>query len=396
MDIEENNSAYFRKYNANEYDLVEFVLMKNQSISSVLCDEWPGDTTPFFVKLSTGQYLINDLSLLLIENDLTSVSPDGGGSVSIDNGITMCSNAPRTFQNTHSCRISDDPMTCSIDSSSLDEQAINLDPNTIRELHRATGSYIYIIRGLRYENDSKIPPPCTSNVRSRWVPLPQGSACNENFQKTSTRDAFRTAIANSKDLNPYFRDIYAPKCDKNDIKLAKKNLNIFVHGKCWKLVHPHEFNVYDFTGWVAKHPGGQSAIKKWAEDGSAELNFPGPESRHAMLRWHTGLSELKLFGRMGDSVKFLDLPAYFRNSYRIQMGYLLQDKAGVGALVCGSPGESSNDDPLFSTSPGWRVSLNEVDESKLFDFEAFVNFREDVWSYIAIKSKDQLRQRMAW
>ena len=55
-------------------------------------------------------------------------------------------------------------------------------------------------------------------------------------------------------------------------------------------MHPHEYNVYDFTRWTIEHDGNkiaaqngrQNPITQFAIEGKAKFNYPG---WHSMSRW---------------------------------------------------------------------------------------------------------------
>merc|ERR1711862_536225 len=109
---------------------------------------------------------------------------------------------------------------------------------------------------------------------------------------------------------------------------------------------------------------------------------------HGMANWNNNWKKFTFVGRFGDSLDISDLPTNLRKEEVID--YFDDSKEGDNSkvLVCGSPGEISND------------------LSQPFQFDANTGFetiswtpgnnRKYVWLMIALKSSDQLRQRVAW
>eukprot|EP00931_Biecheleriopsis_adriatica_P088135 TRINITY_DN62510_c0_g1_i2.p1 TRINITY_DN62510_c0_g1~~TRINITY_DN62510_c0_g1_i2.p1 ORF type:complete len:1491 (+),score=257.69 TRINITY_DN62510_c0_g1_i2:181-4473(+) len=84
--------------------------------------------------------------------------------------------------------------------------------------------------------------------------------------------------------------------------VVKLGSDYFVH------VHIDEYNVYDFTEWTKRHPGGAAKIKQWKDSGFL-LEFP---AWHDMSRWEEGdaAKYVKPFlvGKLGQVVSFQSLP----------------------------------------------------------------------------------------
>ena len=60
-------------------------------------------------------------------------------------------------------------------------------------------------------------------------------------------------------------------------------------------------NVYDFTNWVSRHPGGSSKIQKWKLE---DYNMKYPNS-HSTSRWNAHVnSHCQIFGKLGETINF--------------------------------------------------------------------------------------------
>ncbi len=201
-------------------------------------------------------------------------------------------------------------------------------------------------------------------------------------------------------------DIYFPagsKCDKKDED--KMEMVIESDGRCFMNIHPHQLNVYDFTFWASSeqesHPGGSNPIKKFAEDDKYELTFP---AWHEMWRWYQNQKKIMLIGRLGDVVRYINLPDVMkRDAGAIFDLFSKEDDttnaAGTtgttGTIVCGSPGEVAND---YSFLEGFdELVRSGVDEKRLQYFhKIWYRQKKQVWTEIVLKSPDQLRQRISW
>lgn len=77
---------------------------------------------------------------------------------------------------------------------------------------------------------------------------------------------------------------------------------------------PGDGNVYDFTNWVNKHPGGASKITKWAIAGingndKYELKYPSSHlTTSNSNRWPDNLNEFTYIGNFGASINYDNLP----------------------------------------------------------------------------------------
>ncbi len=146
------------------------------------------------------------------------------------------------------------------------------------------------------------------------------------------------------------------------------------------------------TYWVDNHPGGAYNIQKWSLNNGTYLMYPGllPRRPHGMANWNNNWHKFTYIGRFGDRLRLDDLPNDLRKEEVINYFNPSANDDNSKMLVCGSPGEISNDRGsgfLFDfksiaeyTTVGWGVDSN----------------RKHVWVMIALTSSDQLRQRVSW
>lgn len=164
-----------------------------------------------------------------------------------------------------------------------------------------------------------------------------------------TEDAFYDLLTSSNDVsNPNLRDVFFPStgtaCDPNDVDLADPSSYYFkvnVNGQCFENTHPDNYDVYDFTPWVARHPGGADKIVAFADgqDRTFYLTFPG--SHHDMSRWRKGKEHLLYLGRENDVTTLKSLPsALIREDIAQEFGSNVGAVVATGKImVCGSPFE---------------------------------------------------------
>eukprot|EP00930_Biecheleria_cincta_P023948 TRINITY_DN17215_c0_g1_i1.p1 TRINITY_DN17215_c0_g1~~TRINITY_DN17215_c0_g1_i1.p1 ORF type:complete len:1489 (-),score=232.87 TRINITY_DN17215_c0_g1_i1:2869-7335(-) len=118
---------------------------------------------------------------------------------------------------------------------------------------------------------------------------------------TAAADALRDKLT-AEQGQGWLRDIDATCSDVPPGAIVQVGEDYFQH------VHLDEYNVYDFTDWAAKHPGGSQKIKQWRDRGYM-LEFP---SWHDMSRWETGDAakyvKPLLVGKLGAQINFQSLP----------------------------------------------------------------------------------------
>lgn len=347
------------------------------------------------VGMYKGEYYIHDGRFVLQENTVDNPLEDGGSHiVQMTRNATnkqyraICAAALPNFLNEARCRMPSTSTDCA--SERPMGEGIRLDKSNFGKVYRASGKerLLYAVTGLRRGDLDE--PPCSPGVQSRWVQV-DPTDCDESDSKESRTRAFlRHLLESSTDSHPFLRDISFPVtgavCDDD----ASDPLYIRTqNGVCWKHTHRSNYQVYDFTDFVERHVGGGAVIRQFAFDGTFTLLFP-PE--HKMSLWYNsiemGVVEL---GRLGDTVEVhdsLDLQDAFED--------LLEKEDGnfVGsALVCGSPNEVSNDKQGSLYRGAFDAVTHGKRSTSTGDLE---QQRTSIWLEIALKSQDQLRQKVAW
>lgn len=424
------DSEYFDSYQAGD----EFILAAPLTTSAcdVLPDPWnnPDDSfplAPIFGRSrinGTLEYLLYDPRLVLMENTIENPLADGGGEItSKTNGATFCSNAPRTFLNEEHCFLSSETTACS--AATIPTFAVKLEHAFLTGLYNITGRYVYAVDNLPINNetyldagDAKIKRyidlPCEKRKGriSRWMRV-VGSFCEGDFSSVgvATAEAFSTLLRpgfeDPSNPTPLLKDVVlyrTQSCDEEDW-LKEELGHVLSEGVCWKHVHPQHLNVYDLTGWVQEHPGGESKIQKWATGGSSILVFSNSSSHQGAgnyrffenIVWNPEL--YPLLGKMDEVIPYGDLPTSLQSAeVELRFGSVSINPAGNGVLVCGSLGEVDNKPELgsgFDMTVFDRISGTNVDDDTT-PSRAFARQRNTIWSFLALKSEDQLRQRMAF
>jgi len=144
------------------------------------------------------------------------------------------------------------------------------------------------------------------------------------------------------------------------------------------------------TYWVDHHPGGAYNIMKWSENNGTILVYPSllPRRPHGMMNWNNNWQKFSYVGRFGDYIRLGDLPNDLRSDDVNNYFGPPNDGDDSKILVCGSPGEVSND-----RDQGFYFDVNNDYATSSLD-KGFS--RQHVWIMIAMSASDQLRQRVAW
>eukprot|EP00928_Gymnodinium_smaydae_P003202 TRINITY_DN1113_c0_g1_i8.p1 TRINITY_DN1113_c0_g1~~TRINITY_DN1113_c0_g1_i8.p1 ORF type:complete len:1938 (+),score=261.64 TRINITY_DN1113_c0_g1_i8:71-5815(+) len=264
---------------------------------------------------------------------------------------------------------------------------LNLDVATLRNFYELTGRYVYRIRSLRTYTS-----PCGRLARWKLLDCAK-SDCAASTLPADTREVLQEALANQRGV---LRDIFVD-CQDVPVEAVVKvgRYSFFRH------VHIMEDNVYDFTEWVDKHPGGPKAITQWTER-KYSLAFPW---HHSMDRFERSTTQnaLPLIGRIGEKVRYLDLPAQLQTS-RLA-AWLAEGPEDCSAIVevCGSAGEVANKPELGNRFHFLELTRNDFRDARALQLEGgYVRApspdesRINLWTQVALRAEDQLRQRTAW
>jgi cullin-associated NEDD8-dissociated protein 1 len=325
------------------------------------CSQVPQDGHVFGI--FDGKYWLHDPRFVVDENSLEKPNNE------------ICSSAPPTFLNEASCVISQ-TAPCVTSSAPLSvSSTVQLTIATLQQAYKDTGKLMYAVNGLRGPWD----PPCKAGTTSRWVVV--NVDCTDTTMKDSTRTFLQNLLVEAKTTqsNPYMLDVFMPfaGCDATDANGLY--YRIAANGKCYENVHPNHWQVFDFTAWAAQHPGGAPAIEQFALSGEFVLNFP---DWHTTDRWTTYSKQLTSIGRFGDTVPAIGDP---------QPGPI---EGGV-SLVCGSPFEVANNASLAGSLLAGAFDIV-TSESKTTPESRLMEQNLMIWMDVALNSKDQLRQRIAW
>ena len=248
-------------------------------MSNKICDSIPHVTeeydAPVFGLLPNGEWLVWSPSILLKDNGPSINTPrgdfasatldDGGGLAVVETGEKVrCANVPRTFINEETCKLSTLSTACSF-TNIADEVQIPMNTTNVMKFYELSDQYVYAIRGLVMENLNE--HPC-SKSKSRWE-IAKGVTCTSPTSlKATTSTALTDMLSKTTDTNKFIRDVTRTlSCDPSDHNDSsdKLDIQIQVGSDCYKHVHPDHLNVYDFSGWVTSHPGGEYNIQKWAQ-----------------------------------------------------------------------------------------------------------------------------------
>jgi len=180
-----------------------------------------------------------------LENSLTSPALNGD-----DAG--ECPAVVRTFLNKDSCIKSpacSQPITGSA--------PMTLDDATLRAWFTESNVYAYRVMGLELQDPFRV-SPCESGP-SRWLRI-AGTCPSATLGIDSvTNETIHSALDSSTDPNPYVRDISLTGADCTDTADETIGMQIQVGNECFEHVHPHLFDVRDFSLWTIIHDGNPSA-----------------------------------------------------------------------------------------------------------------------------------------
>ena len=343
-------------------------------------------------RLETGEWVLFDMRLRTYENTPEAPVFDAPG-------LGACPKAPETFLNDASCVRA--PGGCSPPAYAATPVA--LDPTTLRAFYDVERRYVYAIDGLPLNDDPGdasiiYSDPC-ADAKSRWKRV----TCVGDEPSSATAATLAAAVAAAVGDGDVVRDVEvaaSATCISADAIGATVAA---ADGWCWEHVHPHLLDVYDFSMWTVVHPGNDDAatgqrpnpITRFAEKGETALQFPG---WHPVSRWETKVAdtsaEMRRVGVLGRAVAFDELPESLQTP-ALAAHFGAQAPAGAAAdMSCGSPGEVAAEARLGYRYI-YRYEDKEFDDDVDVRYRA-VNARSMVWINVALKSPDQLRQRVAW
>ena len=346
-----------------------------------------------------GQYYMHDRRLSLVTNTLTTPANMSAEAAH----ATICPAVQKNLFNSATCARR---QACA--AMQYSSVSFQLDTANLRAFFEVGGKYVYRVEGLRLE-DTYAVSPCSAV--SRWYK--HSSACGAGVAGTATAldSATKSTISgyiNSASGN-VVRDIEVVTGTCNSLLngVSAIGARIQISGACWEHVHPHLYNVYDFSYWSEAHDGnGEEAargnfnpIRKHAEQsGSVVLPFPG---HHVMKRWKDKQALHTYIGRWGDTVDFRFLASSVQTpALAVHFGAISSAVAEDGSEACGSRAEVANDPKLDH-----RYHMHVAEETKqtydlpeagLFKKYRDFNGKSMVFTNVVLTAPDQLRQRVAW
>jgi len=362
--------------------------------------------TNIFMKVDTKYYRL-DPRLKLITNTMNSPA---NVDQSFVNSATpgQCPSVKRSFVNDGSCvqRTS----TCA--PITFNSATIPLNETTLKMWYSKSQRYVHHVSGLRLENDYNV-SPCISGI-SRWKKIINGACTSPNAETSNlqgnTQATIRSVLIASTDTsNPYIRDVDIDKAQlgscttTNSVGAIIQITNPTTSNpECWQHVHPDTYNVYDASIWTVIHDGNQAAkqgqrpnpITAFALSGLVAIQYP---SNHPMTRWKDRKKHFNFIGRYGESVQFQSLPVELQTLSMARVAGAIQSAPDSGFEACGSRGEVAND-PFLGHQYQFTSKFNDIrilTEELDYPLDQH-DSKSNIWVNVALKSKDQLRQRVAW
>eukprot|EP00928_Gymnodinium_smaydae_P011944 TRINITY_DN1436_c0_g1_i1.p1 TRINITY_DN1436_c0_g1~~TRINITY_DN1436_c0_g1_i1.p1 ORF type:complete len:1935 (-),score=245.15 TRINITY_DN1436_c0_g1_i1:282-5306(-) len=271
----------------------------------------------------------------------------------------------------------------------LHDVSLNLNTSVLQKLHDLLGRYVYKLQSLRTSVS-----PC--GRLARWQEMDCAKEdCTPTELPNNVLQMLQAALSMQEG---WLRNVFVD-CQGVPphavIKLG--SASSFRH------VHNAENNVYDFTRWVGEHPGGADAIKQWASKGF-ELTFPWHHDTSRFERSETQKS-LEFVGVFGEEKKYVDLPAALQSeSIAAWISGGLRTSCSAFVEVCGSSGEVANVPVLGNQfafvqlgRATFRMSGNAFRLDGTYSRVPSAGAsRINLWVQMALRAKDQLRQRTAW
>lgn len=226
FDLEEDSKFFIEEAKWNK---VETVILKEELSHSMCTNISDSMNQNIYAKLSNGQVLIFEPTLVWLSNTAEKPLIDGGGeTIKRSNDVVQCSNVPRTFLNENNCKMSQRISSCA-PAGSMDGD-IELNAQTLRSFYKLRNVPVYSVVNLRMEEDLKVDAPCEDGATSRWRKSDVGD-CTDDIH-SQTAHIFRTLIKESNDVNEYLKDVTIPEdsaCHESD--QGKLHMSLWANGE---------------------------------------------------------------------------------------------------------------------------------------------------------------------
>ena len=215
--------------------------------------------------------------------------------------------------------------------------------------------------------------------------------------------------------NPDIRDVIVSDMNDGTCSKAKSTIGAKIQvttDTCWQHVHSDTLNVYEFSGAsVDDCPSFEGApqrnkINVAAETGSHVLQYTDSAAKWKTLKnlgvWVNGkrVMKIKYVGRFGDIMPFEDFDPDLQTLPMANALGVKSTKSTVGVDACGSRAEVANNPLLgnmfyFRDDRCFQVATKRV--RRYLDIEHVLRRgKAMVFTNLALKASDQLRQRVAW
>lgn len=358
----------------------------------------PLSSQPAFARASSGELYVHEPRAFLEDNSMGPASQSRRAAAK--SALGACPSAPMSFLNLDSCQVTKSSACVRTEYS---HSFFDLNTAAVRSMYETTGRYVYVADVPAYES------PC-AHRRSRWIREASGACPGGSSNAAIPRGTANTLVRllrESKDTHPYLRDVFLELediCQSAESTIGAKLEVAMSSGatECWRHIHRDANSVYDFTHWAtAGHPGNAEAASKAkvnpiqtrAKNGQTVLTFSHPDTS----RWDDNRNGFDLLGRLDGQMDFAKLPAILQTAATAARFGAVQVEKTEYSMFCGSPGEVSNDPKRNSL---FKFALERPDSSDQELDQPSRDVPEDskstTWTNIVLKSRDQLRQRMAW
>ena len=327
-----------------------------------------------------------DLSLKSYKNTLNEPDPVLTKNRIFENE-NICLNAPETFVNRETCKIQNSCAPFTYSSAPM-----HLNSTTFHTFYRISKRYMYRVENIPVQDLA-----CASST-SRWK-IHYNPCANVTTLNQTIRQLILDVIENTNDTNPFVRDL-SLSCQNSDIPLQTKINN---GSLCYEHVHQDHLNVYDFTFYTVRYDGNNAAlsngrrhpIKKPAETNTFTLDAM---YENVNSRWRRDSNDAFIYiGRYFDVIDFNDLSNSIKDIDVAQIfNSSIVSAPKRDLIACGSPGEVESNSYLDHKYLKYLNTENYNGFSTLYRRYATKRGRSVVWTNVALKSVDQLRQRMAW
>jgi cullin-associated NEDD8-dissociated protein 1 len=296
--------------------------------------------------------------------------------------------APKDFLNENSCI-----PTRAQGITQFKSQRFALNSTVLRNFYQRSGVYAYYMTGLLPNAG-----PCQSQ-RARFIR--SSDLCSGSVNSTNPGYAYLSQLIQNK-ANGLRAEAFVVDVDtlsSSTCSSFSAGIKLKIGTTCWTHVHSDFHSVFDFTAFADMHGGSAASILGKAQSGLVEMRFPHQGDAmcgEASGCWDNSRSKLAYMGIFGYEIDFLNLPNEARQFGIASYLGAISSKNVVYYERCGSAGEVQNDpskgNRFTFADTGALGKYLDIYQQQAFAFDS----KYYVWTNIALFSKDQVRQRVAW